>query len=646
MATSAQSRPVLRFEEFEVDLRSCELRKRGARLRLQDQPFQVLRMLLENRGEIVGREELKQKLWPADTFVDFDDGLNTAVKKLRDTLGDSTEHPRYIETIPRHGYRFIGTVLPQQPVAERPSLEAGTSPEISVAKPTLRRRKTRLLWIAISLAITFALVVTSALAYRARLQSETASVKSIAVLPLDNLSGDPAQDYFAAGLTDALTTELARTVGNSMRVTSRASAMQYRNKPLAQIAHELDVDAVIEGSVVRSGNRARITAQLINARADKHLWAASYDRDLQDILSLQSEIAATVARQVKITLSPRVQARLTRRQTVDPEAYDLYQRGLFHAFSNNKQDMATAIELLQQAVARDPNLAAAHAVLAREYTNQAFLQQPQDPNLEPKAIQELDEALKLDPDLPVAYLARGVMFWTHRNGFPHERAIVELKRALELDPNLAEAHHELGMIYAHVGLLDKADHEVRTALELEPTSLAFRFRIATILLKEGRLEEARTQLQSTESYSPDQWAHTMTLTLFELGRKQEAAALNRDFLRDNARDPGGLGNGMQALLYADAGERSLAERSIQTAIQKGKSYGHFHHTAYSIGSAYALMNRPKQAVRWLRAAAEDGFPCYPFYEQDAALQNLRNDPGFLELMAEMRNDWERRRATL
>ena len=639
MTTSAQSPSRLRFDSFEVDLRSGEMWKHGTRLRLQDQPFQVLRLLLERRGEIVTREELRQRLWLADTFVDFDDGLNTAVKKIRDLLGDSAERPRYIETIPRRGYRFTavvesgqGATLPAQPAAVWQRIPQ----HVAAATAAIRRR-----WLAVTaLVLIAALALSAAWKYRLESRRDAASVRAIAVLPLENLSGDPSQDYFAAGLTDALTTELARAAGNSLRVTSRISAEEYKNKSLAQIARELNVDAVVEGSVIRSGNRARITVQLINARADQHLWAANYDRDLHDMLSLQSEIAASVARQVQITLSPRIEARLRGHQTVDPEAYDLYQRSLLRGFSNNKQEMAAAVGLLQQAVARDPNFAAAHALLAREYANQVFLLQPRDPELEVKAIQEVDQALKLDPDLAVAYLARGVLLWSHRNGFPHERAIAQFKRALELDPNLAEAHHQLGMIYSHIGLLDRADHELRTALDLEPTSIAFRYRIAINFFDQGRFEEARIRLQGTQSFNPDLWAYQMTLVLFKLGQKQEALALIRDFLRDNPNDRGGLGNGVLALLYADAGQVALAQASIETAIQEGKDFGHFHHTAYAIGSAYAVMHRGDEAVHWLRAAAEDGFPCYPLFEHDSNLDHLRNDARFQSLLAEQKKQWE------
>lgn len=647
MVTIAQSQSVLRFDGFEVDLHACELRKHGTRIKLQDQPFQVLCVLLEHHGETVGREELKQKLWPADTFVDFDDGLNTAIKKLRDTLGDSADRPRYIETIPRHGYRFIGAVEHQESIGtgapQKNNDEVEAAPRLIFGK-----RAVLLYWVVLVSAITLAVLGASTWIYRGHSQREAASIHSIAVLPLENLSGDASQDYFAAGITDALTTELARTVGSSMRVASRTSAAKYKDKALAQIANELDVDAVIEGSVIKSGDHARIMAQLINARADKHLWAASYDRDLRDMLGLQSEIAATIARQVQITLSPRAQARLSAALPANPQAYDLYQRGRYHAFSRNRQDLAGSIELLQQAVRLDPNLADAHAVLARAYIAEAFSLAPtgEGEDLEIKAMDEVNRALKLDPDLADGYLTRANIYWTHRNGFPHERAILEVNRALELDPNSAEAHHHLGMIYLHIGLLDKAERELSAALHLDPTNLGVRYRIAIVQLDQGRLEEAKRGLEGTRAFIPELWSYQMALALYKLDRKQEAAALIREYLRQNPRDEGGVGNAIQALLYADAGHRALAERSIRSAVQKGKDFGHFHHAAYTIGSAYALMNRPKDAVRWLRAAAEDGFPCYPLYEHDTALQNIRSDPGFLELMSQMRNDWERRKATL
>ena len=620
MATGAQSPERLRFESYELDLRSGELWRQGNRVRLQEQPFQVLRLLLEHRGEVVTREELKQRLWPGNTIVDFDDGLNTAVKKIRELLGDSTERPRYIETIPRRGYRFIA------PADE----QSGPAP-----KAASRRRWVLSAAIALAVAIGFS-------AYWLHSRSLAASVRAIAVLPLQNLSGDPSQEYFAAGLTDALTTELARTLGSAVRVSSRISADQYRNKPLAQVARELDVDAVIEGSVVRAGNRARITAQLIHARADKHLWAASYDRDLHDILNLQREIAAAIARQVQIRVSPRMQARPAA-SAIDPQAYDLYQRGRYSAFSNNPRELANAIGFLERAVVIEPNLAAAHALLARAYTTQAFLVDPQAEELDAKAAEALNRALRLDPDLAEAYFARGISYWTHRKGFQHERTILDLKHAIELDPSFAEAHHWLGTVFNHIGLFDRAGQELRTALQLEPTNIGIRYRIAINQRRTGQAEEALAGLQATREFAPALATGGMADSLFDLGRKKEAAVLIQDYLRDNPQDRGGIGNAMQALLHADAGQPALAEQSIQAAIEKGKDFGHFHHAAYTIGRAYAVMNRPAEAVRWLRNAADDGLPSYPLFERDPSLERVRAHPNFVQFMGELKKRWERYR---
>ena len=640
MAITTQSPSRLRFDRFEVDPHSGEVWKDGVRLRLQGQPFQVLCLLLERPGEIVTREELKQRLWPGHTFVDFDDGLNTAVKKIRDLLGDSAERPRYVETIPRRGYRFMAAVEPGRAVAldTQPAAVVPTIPSEAVAGA----HATRWRWLAVGLLLAAFTLPFSAWIYRLA-SRDAVSVRAIAVLPLKNLSGDPSQDYFAAGLTDALITELARTAGGSLRVISRTSAEKYRDKPLAQIASELDVDAVIEGSVMRSGNRARITAQLVDARADKHLWADSYDRDLHDLLSLHREMAATVARQVQITIGPKAQARLSSVVAVDPQAYDLYQRGRYIAFSNNRQDVAAAIGFLEQAVGMEPNLAAAHALLARTYSTRAFLVEPRQ-DLDARAMEEVNIALKLDPDLADAYLARGIIYWTHRNGFPHERAIAEIKHALELDPNSAEAHHELGKIFIHIGLLDRAEQELRTALRLEPTNMGVRYRIGVALINAGKAQEAIATLEGTRAFFPENWSYYMALALFELDRKPEAALLIRDFLRDNPRDEGGVGNAMQALLHAGAGQAALAESSIQAAIQKGENFGHFHHAAYTIGTAYALMNRPQDAVRWLRTAADDGFPCYPLFKRDRSLDKLRKEPNFLQLMQDLKGRWEHYRA--
>lgn len=635
MATDLQQRRRLRFDGFEVDLRAGELRKHGARIRLQGQPLQVLVLLLESAGEVVTREELKQQLWPADTFVDFDDGLNTAVKKLRDALDDSADRPRYIETLPRRGYRFIGALNPNQ--------DAGCD----IPEPALRPKETtwagwpgwRPAVAAVILLAALAVVGTKVYSIRSQPQvHQRASVRSIAVLPLSNLSGDAGQDYFAAGLTDELTTELARI--DSLRVISHTSAVLYEGKPLAQIAGELQVDAVLEGSVVRSGNRVRVNAQLIQARTDQHLWAESYDRDLRDVLALQSEIASTIAHQVQLTLSPQLQERLVSRPRVIPEAYDLYLRATAHLGQMNRADNRQSIDLLEKAVASDPNFALAYAELAIEYSVRAAEFRPGQRELQEQAKMAAAKALALDPNLPEGYMARARLTWVRANHFPHEAAIADLQHALRLDPNLGEAHHLLGNIYNHVGVLDKAGAHIQQAMAVDPTSPARRFRVGVNLLYQGRWQEALQVLRDSQQFFPALWAYQNAFALVQLGRLDDAEQLVRNSAREDTPETAGLLESMEAVLAARRGNSDRAESKIRASIRRGEQFQHFHHVAYGIASAYAVMNRRREALHWLRRAAEDGFPCYPLFLKDHNLDNLRQDPQFVKFMADLEQQWK------
>ena len=329
MRSRAEAR-VLRFGAFEADLRARELRKQGMQIKLQEQPFQILAFLLEHAGEIVTREQLRQELWPADTFVDVDNSVNAAINRLREALGDSAESPRFVETLPRRGYRLVA------PVTEVKGLERGSWAENSSAATQVRpeelqarsnfkaRRSLRKLDITSALVATLVAASVWAWGRRARMltRQDSPHITSLVVLPLANLSGDSSQDYFADGLTDELTTDLARI--SSLRVISETSAMHYRgtHQPLPQIARELDVDAVIEGSVTRSGDQVRITAQLIDAKNDRHLWAQSYERQADDVLSLQRDLSKAIASQVHLSLTPADERRLANVPTHDPRAYD------------------------------------------------------------------------------------------------------------------------------------------------------------------------------------------------------------------------------------------------------------------------------------------------------------------------------------
>lgn len=312
----------LRFGVFEVDLRAGELRKHGLKLRLQEQPFQILTLLLERAGQVVTREELQKRLWQEDTYIDFGHGLNKAISKIRDALGDSADSPRFIETVARRGYRFLADVkvvaLSPLPATEMtPDQQEVNSSDRDISDPDIAEpppggRSNRPYIGAISAVVVLGLLIFTVSFFRSRKGTSNA-VSSIAVLPLENLSNDTSQDYFADGMTDQLIADLGQI--GALRVISRTTVMQYKgvHKPMAQIGRELNVDAIVEGTVLRSGNRVRITAQLIQAAEDKHIWAHSYEGDLRDSLSLQNQVAGAVAEQIKVSLNPQEVATLRSR---------------------------------------------------------------------------------------------------------------------------------------------------------------------------------------------------------------------------------------------------------------------------------------------------------------------------------------------
>ena len=371
---------VLRFGTYEVSLHSGEVRKAGLRIRVQQQPMKLLEILLEHPGEVVTREELRSRVWPKESFGDFDQALNIAIGKLRSALGDSAENPRFIETLPKRGYRFIAdvSVVDADVRPKRPEPAGGDLPGPENKSP---ERKTesghrvqeagltlapvapkRQLWptsrvlVALALVIIVSLPILAVWLSRLRGRAPT-GIRSLAVLPLENLSGDASQNYFADGMTDELITDLAQI--SALRVISRTSVMAYKGarKPLPEIARELNMDAVVEGTVLRSGDQVRITAQLIEAPADKHLWAASYEGDLRDTLTLQKKVASAIADQIRINLTPQEQAALKNAKVVNPEAYESCLKGRYFWNKRTADGLKVALAYFNQAIEEDPKYA-------------------------------------------------------------------------------------------------------------------------------------------------------------------------------------------------------------------------------------------------------------------------------------------------
>jgi len=471
MEASSHSQPVQRFGEFEIDPRSRELRLKGKRIRIQDNPLTVLLLLLERPGEVITREELKNRLWASDTFVEADDGLNTAVRKLREALGDSSEGPVYIETIPRRGYRFIGTVLPDEKPAATSSIDS-----VEIASTGNRRTLIRS-WVMGSTLFAVALAIGAGAWFL--FHPRQPSIHSIAVLPFENLSGDSSQEYFANAMTEELTSDLGKI--SALRVISRTSAMHYKgtHRTMPEIAEELNVDAVIESSVVRSGDRVRITAQLIDARADRHLWSESYERDLKDVLALQSDVARAIAGQVRAAITQDENERL-RPQPVDPKAYEAYMRGRFSVDRWTPEDSAQALRYFEQAASLDGHYALAYVGMAECYVyGVAGVKEEEGAK---RGIAAITRALELKPDMGEAHAMLGMLRLQRDWDFAGAEA--EIKRGIALSPNYASAHHWYSHLLIELGRFDESLVEAKRLLELDPGSptpighLAYHYRAA------------------------------------------------------------------------------------------------------------------------------------------------------------------------
>src|SRR6201982_3601689 len=509
MQEARQPRGPIRFGAFELDLRAGEWRRNGLRVRLQQQPFEVLAMLLEHPDEIVSREELQKKLWPADTFVDFDHGLNKAINKIRGALGDSAESPRFVETVARVGYRFlaevrVGDVAPVRratPPAQLPDpvLQMGDRPDLASKLPHfLPSFAWKILaLVLISLAASLAI-------WRIHPWKRSSSViRSLAVLPLESLSTDASQDYFADGMTDELISDLGQI--GALRVISRTSVMTYKNarKPLPQIARELSVDAVVEGTVLRSGNEVRITAQLIEASADKHLCSQSYEGELRNTLALQNDVARAIADQIRINLNPAEQAALKKVRGVYPEAFESYLKGRYFWNKRTAEGLNVALAYSNQAIDEDPTIAQAYSGLADTYALLGDWQYAVMTPMEalPKAKAAAIKALELDSALGEAH--NSLAFCLDGFDWNFDSAGKEFLRAIELNPGYATAHHWYASHLIQLGRYDEGIAQMRKAENLDPLSLIINADLAELLVLAHSYDESIRQSRKTIEMDPN-----------------------------------------------------------------------------------------------------------------------------------------------
>jgi len=516
MASSPLSVDVVRFEGFEVNLRSRELRRDGASVRLPDQSFQVLVLLLERPGDLVTREEIHKRLWAADTFVDFDHGLNNAVKRLRDALGDSAEAPRFVETLPRRGYRFIGKIAGTQDLAG--ALTPGNANEVlPQAKPSSRSRITYY-----AATISALLLIFSAVLFVKSIRSPHPAIRSIAVLPLQNLSGDPGQEYFADGTTEELTTTLAKLT--DLKVISRTSAMRLKGvqKSVKEIGRDLDVGALVEGSVSRSPQTVRVTVQLIDVNSDRHLWAGEYEDSPEEILRLQQKVAREIAAQVSAKIAPQKEARSVVASPVNSNAHDLYLRARFHAAQGTPEGLTKSIEFYNQAISLQPDYAAAYSGLAESYCalGSGWDDAP-DVSFQ-RGRESALKALRLDDSIPGA---RRVLAWVkHAYDWDTAGAESEFQTALKMNGYDAYTHSMYASFLADIGRFDEGLAEARLGEDLDPLSVRSSVAVERVLMRGRRFDEFLKQAERSKKLDPNSVLTSVHLVIVyeDLSRFEDA----------------------------------------------------------------------------------------------------------------------------
>jgi TolB-like protein/DNA-binding winged helix-turn-helix (wHTH) protein/Flp pilus assembly protein TadD len=633
---------VVRFGTYEVSLRSGEVRKAGLRIKVQQQPTKLLEILLEHPGEVVTREELRSRVWPNESFGDFDQALNIAIGKLRSALGDSADSPRFIETLPKRGYRFIAEVsvldtdarlrTPASVAAGPPATESGQTLQGSglAAAPKGRPWPTRVAIVAVALIIIVSLSILSIWLFRSH-GPAPAGIRSIAVLPLENLSGDASQNYFADGMTDELITDLAQI--SALRVISRTSVMVYKGarKPLPQIARELNVDAVVEGTVLRSGDQVRITAQLIEASTDKHLWSQSYEGELRDTLALQNSVASAIADQIRINLTPREQAALKNIKVVNPEAYESYLKGRYFWNKRTADGLKVALAYFKEAIEEDPKYAQAYSGLADTYALSGDWQYAVMPPKEafPQAKAAAIKALELDSSLGEAH--NSLAFVLDGFDWDLDAGGKEFQRAIELNPGYATAHHWYAWHLSLLGRFNEAITEMRKAESLDPLSLIINADLAELLGLAHSYDESIRQSRKTIEMDPNfALAHNQLAQAYlQKHMYDEAAAELQKAVELSGHSPTCIANLARA--YVASGKRSEAVKLLDD-LKKRSNPGYSN--AAEIAMIYASLGNTDQAMTWLEKGYEERFnpgvllrPGFDPLRSDSRFQNLLHRVG-------------------
>jgi len=568
------SQQIVRFGHFELDQAAGELRKDGVKLRLQEQPLQVLQILLEQPGKVVAREELQSRIWPSDTFVDFDHGINNAIKRLRETLGDTADTPHYIETLPRRGYRFIGTVG------------------------------------------AFAKAISG-------------GIRSVAVLPLENLSGNPEQEYFAEGLTEALITTLAKI--GELRVASRTSSMLYKGarKSLKETARELEVDVLVEGTGLRERDGIRITAQLVDPVTDSHLWAESYERDAHSVLGLQSEMAQAIAREVRIKLTPQERVQVTQTRDVDPGAYEAYLKGRYYWNRRSGASLAKCIQYFRQAIAIDPTYAAAYSGLADALSISALWSVLPPAEGCGKAKQLAQHAIEIDPSLAESHasLALAITY----SDYDFVAAEREFERAIALNPKYAPAHEWFGLVLALQGRYEEGYTELKRAIRLDPCSALMHWVLGFVCWcgrhHDNGIEHSNRALELDPAFTPAYWQ----LGASHLAKQMYGPAAAFLKQADEISPDVPIILGYLAAVHAAADDFQALDEILGRLNNIAKQR---YVSPYLMARIYAAIDHRK-ALEYLERGYQQRAEWMVLLKTESGFDPMRTDPGFQDLMRRM-----------
>jgi len=631
MSLNVSAAASLRFGVFVLDLETGELRNQsGVLIKLQPQPAKVLVLLASRPGQLVTREEIQQQLWQGETFVDYEHGVNFCIKQIRAALGDDAQAPRYVETLPRRGYRFIAPVeRPEEKLKEESDEPA---PPVKLAPEPPANPQTRRYSILIaSLTTAVVLVVAAYLAWqRWGAQAPPPAGKiMLAVLPFENLSASPEQDYFSDGLTEEMITQLGRLHPQRLGVIARTSAMTYKGgkKDVSQIGHELGVSYVLEGSVRRDGDQLRITAQLIQVRDQSHLWAETYDRHVRDILAIQQEVAGRIARSLAVELLPSEQSAFAPSSVRSPEAYDAYLKGRYLWNKGTGESLKQSIEYFEQAVGQDPNFALAYAGLADAYHLLATFSILPSREVYPKAKAAALKALELDDSLSEAHTTLGsALFRFDWNWAAAEKSF---RRALELNPSSAIAHHDYAWYLVALGRFEEGIAEIKRAQALDPLSPRANVDIGWVYIRTRRFDEAIAHIRRLLEFEPNSVGaqHCLEQAYMHQGQYDQALAEARKNLAPLGRSP----EEVAALSRSDAAQgmrtvlRWRLERLQESARQRYVSPN-------SMAALYAVLDEKDQAFEWLERAYQERDPALVSLKVDPVYDNLRVDRRFAELV--------------